>query len=223
MLMIPSRKVNTLGETFARSKASDSFWFPLCLEVLTSMSLYRSWQESWFNLFKDFIYLFVYERHRKRGRDIGRGRSRLSARSPMWDLIPGPWDHTLSQKQTLNHWAIQVPRKLVLNVSKIQGSGFVFFWGSGLAYIQLLILTKIHFLKISHSVSKTIQLVFWWIWFNLIGHQFFRPFFIPLVVIFISIVHVTYFPHFESNYYQCTWYKACTILFMIAIIGFSVG
>ena len=33
-------------------------------------------------------------RDTERGRDIGRGRSRLHAVSPMWDLIPGPWDHT---------------------------------------------------------------------------------------------------------------------------------
>ena len=26
----------------------------------------------------------------------------------MWDLIPGPWDHDLSQRQILNHWATQV-------------------------------------------------------------------------------------------------------------------
>ena len=30
------------------------------------------------------------ERERERGRDIGRGRSRLHAGSPIWDLIPGP-------------------------------------------------------------------------------------------------------------------------------------
>ncbi|CAD7677563.1 unnamed protein product [Nyctereutes procyonoides] len=40
--------------------------------------------------------LFIHERHRKRGRDTGRGRSRLHAGSLTWDLIPGvsritPW------------------------------------------------------------------------------------------------------------------------------------
>ena len=25
----------------------------------------------------------------------------------MWNSIPGPWDHTLSWRQTLNHWATQ--------------------------------------------------------------------------------------------------------------------
>ena len=35
-------------------------------------------------------------RERERGRaDIGRGRSRLHAGSPMWDLIPGLQDHIL--------------------------------------------------------------------------------------------------------------------------------
>ena len=44
------------------------------------------------------IYLFIHERHRERGRDTGRGRSRLPAGSPMWDSIPGLQDHTLSRK-----------------------------------------------------------------------------------------------------------------------------
>ena len=39
------------------------------------------------------------------GRDIGRDRSRIPAGSPMWDLIPGPRDHDLSQRQMFNHWA----------------------------------------------------------------------------------------------------------------------
>ena len=58
-----------------------------------------------FLFFKDFIYLFM--RDTEKGRDIGRGRSRLPAGSPMWDLDPGPWDHTLSQRQTLSHRATQ--------------------------------------------------------------------------------------------------------------------
>ena len=44
---------------------------------------------------KHFIYLFIHGRHRDRGRDIGRGRSRLHAGSLMWDSIPGLQDHTL--------------------------------------------------------------------------------------------------------------------------------
>ena len=40
------------------------------------------------SIFKDFIYLFMSDT--ERGRDTGRGRSRLPAGSPMWDSIPGP-------------------------------------------------------------------------------------------------------------------------------------
>ena len=56
------------------------------------------------------FYLFIHERHPERGRDIGRGRSRLPTGSPMRDSIPGPQDHDLSQRQMLNHWATQVPQ-----------------------------------------------------------------------------------------------------------------
>ena len=55
------------------------------------------------------MYLFIdTERERERGRDTGRGRSRLHSRILMWDSIPGLWDHALSQKQTLNHWATKM-------------------------------------------------------------------------------------------------------------------
>ena len=40
-------------------------------------------------IFKRF-YLFIYGRYTERGRDIGRGRSRLPARSPIWDSILDP-------------------------------------------------------------------------------------------------------------------------------------
>ena len=41
-------------------------------------------------------------RDTQRGRDIGRGRSRLSVEILMRDSIPGPWDHDLSERQMLN-------------------------------------------------------------------------------------------------------------------------
>ena len=50
-----------------------------------------------------FIYLFKrFIQETQRGRDLGRGRSRLPARSSIWDQIPGPRDHNLSRRQTLN-------------------------------------------------------------------------------------------------------------------------
>ena len=38
----------------------------------------------------------------ERGRDTGRGRSRLHARSPTPDSIAGLQDHALGQRQALN-------------------------------------------------------------------------------------------------------------------------
>lgn len=32
----------------------------------------------------------------------------------MWCLIPRPWDHHLSWRQTLNHWATQAPQRISL-------------------------------------------------------------------------------------------------------------
>ena len=43
------------------------------------------------------------------GRDTCRGRSRRPVRSLMGDLILGPRNHDLNQRQMLNHWATQVP------------------------------------------------------------------------------------------------------------------
>ena len=47
--------------------------------------------------------MYLFMRDTERGRDIGRGRSRLPAGSPIWDSIPGPQDHDASPRQTLNH------------------------------------------------------------------------------------------------------------------------
>ena len=51
------------------------------------------------------FYLFIHKRYTEiqRGRNTGRGRSRLHAESPMWDSIPGLQDHALGQRQALNH------------------------------------------------------------------------------------------------------------------------
>ena len=61
-----------------------------CLNVV----LFHLLRKEAFFFFLRF-YLFIHERHTHRGRDTGRGRSRLHAGSPMWDLIPGLQDHAL--------------------------------------------------------------------------------------------------------------------------------
>ena len=66
-----------------------------------SLSVYNSKLCSlsfFFSFFLNFVYLFMGDR----GRDTGKGRSRLHAGSPMWDSILGPQDHTLGQRQELN-------------------------------------------------------------------------------------------------------------------------
>ena len=85
------------------------FWIPITSfayfrisSKIVSASMNR-WEL--FNFFKDFIY-------HERGRDIGRGRSRLHAGSLMWDSILGLEDHTLSRRQRLNPWATQASRIL---------------------------------------------------------------------------------------------------------------
>ena len=49
-------------------------------------------------------------RDTERGRDTGRGRSRLHAGSPMWDSIRELQDHALGWRHALNRWATQVPQ-----------------------------------------------------------------------------------------------------------------
>ena len=53
------------------------------------------------------IYLFIHERERERGRDTRGMRSRLHARSLMWDSIPELQDRALGQRQALKRWATQ--------------------------------------------------------------------------------------------------------------------
>ena len=59
------------------------------------------------SFFKKRFYLFIHERHTKRASNIGKGRNKLPAESPMQDSIPGAWGHALNQRQTLNYWATQ--------------------------------------------------------------------------------------------------------------------
>ena len=63
------------------------------------------------SLFKKY-FSYLSMRDTERGRDIGRGRSRLLVGSLIQDSIPAPQDHDLSQRQMLNHLATQVPHLL---------------------------------------------------------------------------------------------------------------
>ena len=65
-------------------------------------------------LFKDFICLFMRGTERERGRDKGRGRSRLHAGRLLWDLILGLQDHALGQRRVLNCWATGAAQEVVV-------------------------------------------------------------------------------------------------------------
>ena len=76
---------------------TDKLWLTICKsEETKGRSAFIKFCEEIGEDFFFKIYLFIHGRHRERGRDTGRGRSRLLAGSPMWDSIPGPRDHALS-------------------------------------------------------------------------------------------------------------------------------
>ena len=78
-----------------------SFPFHLLLPYLRSL-----WSHTQYETFI-FFFLRFYLFMRDRGRDTGRGRSRLHAGSLMWDSIPGLQNHALGRRQVFNHWATQ--------------------------------------------------------------------------------------------------------------------
>ena len=92
------------------------FWLPLWLSLFylfwISNNGSRITKNASLLIFLRF-YLFIHERHRERGRDMGRGRSRLHAGSPAWDSIPGLWDHALSRRQMLNCWDTQASQEIL--------------------------------------------------------------------------------------------------------------
>ena len=83
-----------------------SLIFPTCGFFFSLESLALITYDMFAYLF-NFFFKDVFIHETQRGRDTGRGRSRLPARSPMWDSIPGPREHDLSWRQTFNHWATQ--------------------------------------------------------------------------------------------------------------------
>ena len=68
------------------------------------LSMLNPFHLSFFFLNKDFIYLFVPERHRKRERQRHRQREKQApCREPDVGLDLGLQDHALGQRQVLNH------------------------------------------------------------------------------------------------------------------------
>ena len=66
-------------------------------------TVYEFFEDAHKYIEKIFKALFIHERHTERGRDTGKGRSRLPVGSAMQDSIPRLWDYILSYRQTLNH------------------------------------------------------------------------------------------------------------------------
>ena len=97
--------------------------------------------ETGFNLFFKILFIWESEREQElRGGEGQREREKQTphwARSPMQDWNPGPWDHDLSRRQTLNHlshpgaltldWIYAVNRMCVCNEKKnfIKGNQFL--------------------------------------------------------------------------------------------------
>ena len=78
-------------------------WPPLEMKIIdTDLCKFALMQLRYMFQFLKKI-LFIHERHRVRGRDIGRGRSKLPAGNLRQNSIPGPWDHDLGQRQMVNH------------------------------------------------------------------------------------------------------------------------
>ena len=79
--------------------ASTWFWyphpFPIVPEMVTRTTSYSQSLGAPSSLgdllpfLKKYIFIYLFLRHTQRGRDIGRGRSRLLEGSPMRDSIPG--------------------------------------------------------------------------------------------------------------------------------------
>ena len=59
------------------------------------------------------LFIHSWKTHRKRGRDIGRGRSLGSMQGA---LIPGLPRTALSQRETLNRWATRHPKEVFFHI-----------------------------------------------------------------------------------------------------------
>ena len=96
-----------LGKRNCFHQDHTSFWGSFTFNDWSTQGLVRDTRPNPLYQFKTSLlkkkrlYLFIHER----GRDIGRGGSRLPAWSLRWDSIPGPQDHALRWRQMLNCWA----------------------------------------------------------------------------------------------------------------------
>ena len=81
------------------------FWCLVWFHLVKKHTLYGFLIESFYFYFFLFIRDTERQRHRQRGAPPVGG--------PMQDSVPGPRDHSLSQRQKLNHWATQVPLNTV--------------------------------------------------------------------------------------------------------------
>ena len=108
----------------------DIILFVKCLICIEKITMFNNIEEQIYlfiyYLFILTFYLFNHERHTERQRDRQR-ENQAPHRSLMWDLIPGPWDYTMSWRQTVNHWATQAPLNLFFLIAGV----FTYIWQTG--------------------------------------------------------------------------------------------
>ena len=79
----------------------------LCFQETLSMSTAGVQFVHLVFFFLKILFIYSWKKERERGRDTGRGRSRLHAGSRMQDSIPGPQDHALGWRR---RWTAEPPR-----------------------------------------------------------------------------------------------------------------
>ena len=107
------RRAGSLRDMFTQIHEGQVFLQPECRLDKEEGNMKKSSDGKlsfWFFFFF-FQILFIHERQRDIEEET---QAEGEAGFPqggwwlMWDSIPGSWDHTLSWRQTLNHWATQV-------------------------------------------------------------------------------------------------------------------
>ena len=140
------RRVQSRGDWRQDSELRTG-WPGIWMGDLTSKGI-RYHQRDVFSSSSFLKTLFIWERERERKAQAGGGAegeadSPLS-KKPNAGLIPGPWDHDLSWRQMLNHWATQL---LYLNHWSILVTFYILcevFSEIWMFYIALSILHGLH-------------------------------------------------------------------------------